>query len=103
MSAMTALGYSDGMDDGSYLELAEFIGQNGNIEDAAQLWKRMVFSMLVSNFDDHLRNHGFLLRGGQWRLSPIFDVNPSHEKIYHVLSIDGNSYDPDIKNALSLT
>lgn len=103
MSAMTALGYSDGMDEGSYLELAEFIGQNGRIEDAAQLWKRVVFSMLVSNFDDHLRNHGFLLRDGEWRLSPVFDVNPSCEKKYHALSIDGDRYDPDIKNALSLS
>ncbi|MBO1927574.1 HipA domain-containing protein [Thiomicrorhabdus sp. 6S2-11] len=102
MSAMTALGYSDGTDDGSYLEIADFITQYGDVNDAKELWKRMVFSMLTSNFDDHLRNHGFLLADGKWRLSPVFDVNPAYDKNFHSLSSDGDSYDANIENAIGI-
>jgi serine/threonine-protein kinase HipA len=45
-------------------------------EDCAQLWRRIVFSILISNSDDHLRNHGFLYESAGWRLSPVYDVNP---------------------------
>lgn len=48
-------------------------------EDLIELWKRIVFNMAVSNTDDHLRNHGFLLTGNGWRLSPLYDVNPVEE------------------------
>ena len=80
-SAMTLLGHVDGEDYGegvSYLELVEFITTQGaNInEDLEQLWRRIVFSICVSNTDDHLRNHGFILRPGGWVLSPAFDINP---------------------------
>lgn len=63
-SAMTQLAYFDGNDDGaSYLELAEFLIQNGSNtqEDLEQLWARILFNIMVSNSDDHLRNHGFIL------------------------------------------
>lgn len=81
-SAMTLLGYSDGMGSNegvSYLELAEFIMQNGaNVkEDLQQLWRRIVFSIAISNTDDHLRNHGFILTNKGWRLSPAYDLNPN--------------------------
>lgn len=81
-STMTLLGYSDGMDsnDGiSYLELAEFIMQNGaNVkEDLQQLWRRIVFSIAIHNTDDHLRNHGFILSNQGWKLSPAYDLNPN--------------------------
>lgn len=81
-SAMTLLGYSDGADfqEGvSYLQLAEFIMQNGvNVEkDLEELWRRIVFSICVSNTDDHLRNHGFLLTPKGWELSPAYDMNPN--------------------------
>lgn len=81
-SAMTLLGYSDGADfqEGvSYLQLAEFIMQNGvNIEkDLEELWRRIIFSICVSNTDDHLRNHGFLLTPKGWELSPAYDINPN--------------------------
>ena len=46
-------------------------------KDLIELWKRIVFNMLVSNTDDHLRNHGFLLTEKGWTLSPVFDVNPN--------------------------
>lgn len=80
-SAMTLLGYTDGQDhaDGiSYLELVEFISRAGaNVEeDLHELWRRIVFSICVSNIDDHLRNHGFVLTNSGWRLSPAFDINP---------------------------
>ena len=81
-SAMTLLGYTDGVSfqDGiSYLELAEFIMQKGaNVnKDLEELFRRIVFSICVSNTDDHLRNHGFLLTQSGWILSPIYDVNPN--------------------------
>lgn len=80
-SAMTMLGYIDGQDhsDGaSYLELVDFIQNNGaNVnQDLEQLWRRIVFSICVSNTDDHLRNHGFLLTNSGWILSPAYDINP---------------------------
>ena len=80
-SAMTLLGKMDGAsgDDGSsYLELVSFIKANGAgpKRDLKELWKRIVFNMAVSNTDDHLRNHGFILTKNGWRLSPLYDVNP---------------------------
>lgn len=80
-SAMTLLGYTDGTDfnDGvSYIELAEFIMRNGAQvkEDLEELWRRIVFYISVSNSDDHLRNHGFLLTEKGWILSPGYDINP---------------------------
>ncbi|MFT4523584.1 MAG: serine/threonine-protein kinase HipA [Bacteroidia bacterium] len=80
-SAMTLLGYTDEKDytDGiSYLELAEFITMfSVQVEaDLEQLWRRIVFSICVSNVDDHLRNHGFILTEFGWTLSPAYDINP---------------------------
>lgn len=80
-SAMTLLQRSDGDDasnGASYLELAEFIIQKGAqpTEDLEQLWRRIVFFICISNVDDHLRNHGFILRPDGWILSPAFDINP---------------------------
>lgn len=62
----------------SYLEIAEFISNSGaqTEADLAQLWRRIVFNIAVSNTDDHLRNHGFLLTKNGWRLSPAYDLNP---------------------------
>lgn len=80
-SAMTMIGASDGEEGHSYLEIAEFIAAQGANPDVdlPELWSRMVFSELVHNTDDHLRNHGFLLTKAGWRLSPMFDVNPNPE------------------------
>lgn len=80
-SAMTLLGYGDGADhqDGvSYLELVEFLMQHGAQvdQDLHKLWARIVFNICVSNIDDHLRNHGFLLTKAGWVLSPAYDINP---------------------------
>lgn len=80
-SAMTLLQHSDGDDAStgvSYLELAEFIIRQGAQPntDLEQLWRRIVFFICVSNVDDHLRNHGFILQPNGWVLSPAFDINP---------------------------
>ncbi|MFW5451637.1 MAG: type II toxin-antitoxin system HipA family toxin [Methylophagaceae bacterium] len=103
LSAMSALQASDNDGAGSYIEIIDFISQFGEIEDANELWKRMVFGMLVNNYDDHLRNHGFLRKGERWRLSPAFDINPSTDTNHHQLSIDGSSHDPDISLAIELS
>lgn len=79
-SAMTQLQYYDGEQSqgASYLEIAEFLSTQGaqTEADLAQLWRRIVFNIAVSNTDDHLRNHGFLLSKKGWKLSPAYDVNP---------------------------
>jgi len=77
-SALTQLGYYDGEYDASYLELAEFLTNNGanTKADLEELWRRIVFNIAVSNTDDHLRNHGFIYHKGGWLLSPAYDINP---------------------------
>ncbi|MGC7403227.1 type II toxin-antitoxin system HipA family toxin [Pandoraea pneumonica] len=69
--------------DYAYSQIAECILANGvePRKDLAELWRRMVFSLLITNVDDHVQNHGFLHAGhGQWRLSPAFDINPFPDK-----------------------
>jgi len=83
-SAMTLLGYKNGYshkEGGSYLELVELIERYGAEpdQDLIELWKRIVFSVGVSNTDDHLRNHGFLLTRKGWKLSPAYDINPNED------------------------
>ncbi|MEX2621685.1 MAG: HipA domain-containing protein [Egibacteraceae bacterium] len=78
-SALTMCERSDG-DAGSYLEIAEVVEEHSPhaTEDLRQLWRRVVFNVLVTNTDDHLRNHAFLQeRAGAWQLSPAFDLNPN--------------------------
>ena len=74
----------------SYLELAEFIQFNGSSPevDLHQLWRRMVFNIAISNTDDHLRNHGFIITEDGWRLSPAYDMNPSIDKAGLSLNIN---------------
>jgi serine/threonine-protein kinase HipA len=93
MSAMTALDATDHGEQRSYLELADVLRQHGSMPEAdlRQLWRRIVFNILVSNTDDHLRNHAFLRDARGWRLSPAFDMNPCPVDIkrrIHVLAID---------------
>jgi len=77
-SAMTLLERNDGEAGASYLDLAAAIIQQGAQpdRDLEELWRRIVFFMCVSNLDDHLRNHGFLLEPGGWALAPAYDMNP---------------------------
>ncbi len=95
-SAMTMLGKKDGADaaDGSsYLEIASFLKANGAKpkRDLLELWKRIVFSMAVSNTDDHFRNHGFVLSSEGWELSPLYDVNPDLYGEYLSLNVDSDN------------
>ncbi len=79
VSAMSMLGARDG-DLHSYMEIVDAIRQVGASPkaDLVDLWRRIVFSVLISNTDDHLRNHAMLYTGrAGWRLSPVYDVNPT--------------------------
>jgi len=79
LSAMSMIGAGDN-EPHSYLELVDAIRQHGSDVrgDLRELWRRILFSVLVSNVDDHLRNHGFLYDTSEqgWRLSPAYDINP---------------------------
>ncbi len=83
ISAMSMLGASDG-ETRSYLEIGESLieyGANAQ-KDLKDLWRRIVFNIMVSNLDDHLRNHGFLYNSPSgWRLSPVYDLEPVPEHI----------------------
>lgn len=101
-SAMTLLGHTDGTNFQSgisYLDLAEFIIQHGaqTNNDLEELWRRIVFYICISNTDDHLRNHGFLLTEKGWLLSPAYDVNPVETGTGLSLNIS------EKENALDLT
>jgi serine/threonine-protein kinase HipA len=107
-SAMTMLGYVDGQDykDGaSYLDLVDFIQNNGaNVEkDLEQLWRRIVFSICVTNTDDHLRNHGFLLTNDGWVLSPAYDINPVENGTGLKLNISDTDNSLDLNLALEVS
>jgi len=90
----------------SYRRLAEQLRLFGSdpVKDGPELWRRMVFNILVNNNDDHLRNHGFLWDGKGWRLSPAYDILP-----FPQISLDGdlaigvgrNGRSATIHNALS--
>ena len=107
LSAMSMLGATD-HETRSYLEIADAIQRYGAAptEDLHQLWRRIAFSVLISNTDDHLRNHGFLYEGNQgWRLSPAYDLNPVPAQFRpRILStfIDEQSGDASIELALSI-
>ena len=105
-SALSLLGKTDGAsatDGSSYLELAGFLRQSGSRpkNDLMELWSRIVFSIAVSNTDDHLRNHGFLLEKQGWRLSPMFDVNPEPDGQGLSLNISEDDNALNFKLALS--
>jgi serine/threonine-protein kinase HipA len=99
-SAMTLLGRQDGADSSegaSYLDMAGIIIRHGADVDGnlEELWRRMAFNIAVSNCDDHLRNHGFILTSSGWVLSPAYDMNPDENGAGLKLNIseDDNSLD----------
>lgn len=105
-SAMTMLGKNDGAssDDGSsYVDIVDFIKAYGACpkDDLIELFKRIIFSMAVSNTDDHLRNHGFILSDKGWKLSPLYDVNPV--PYGDTLSLNVDSYDNSISIDLAIS
>lgn len=107
MSAFTALDARDHQEDRSYLELVDALRQLGDAprEDLHQLWRRMVFNLLVSNVDDHVRNHGFLRGAEGWRLSPAFDMNPSPADVkgrIHVMAFNEDEHSSSLDVCLSV-
>ena len=81
-SARTMLGLDDGQEH-AYTEMVDVLRQQGVApeRDCEEMWRRLVFNILVTNVDDHLNNHGFLhISCGKWRLSPAFDINPFPDK-----------------------
>jgi serine/threonine-protein kinase HipA len=79
LSALSMMGLKDG-ERGSYPELVDVLTQHGAsvADDAREIYRRMIFNVLISNVDDHLRNHGFLWVGRNgWTLSPAYDLNPT--------------------------
>lgn len=106
-SAMTLLGMHDGADirnGATYLGLAEFIQTHGADPEADlhELWTRIVFSIAVSNTDDHLRNHGFLYTDRGWRLSPAYDLNPNPQGLGLSLGITEEDCSLDFGLALQV-
>jgi serine/threonine-protein kinase HipA len=106
ISAATLVGLPQG-DPGAYTMLADGIRQFGNDVpgDLRELWRRLIFSLLASNYDDHLRNHGFLMHApGRWTLSPAYDINPVPELDRVRISktaITENQEEPTIASALA--
>jgi serine/threonine-protein kinase HipA len=83
VSAATMLGVDAEAGEHAYTEIVDALRANGASPqaDTEELWRRIAFSILITNVDDHLRNHGFLhVDRGQWRLAPAFDVNPFPER-----------------------
>jgi serine/threonine-protein kinase HipA len=104
LSAMSALDASD-MEPRSYVEIADVLRTFGAAvrEDLRALWRRMVFNVLISNTDDHLRNHAFLYRGPRgWRLSPAYDLNPVPGHIKPRVLSTSISNDGDLSASLEL-
>ena len=108
MSAFTALDAKDHQEDRSYLELVDALRQLGDAprEDLHQLYRRMVFNLLVSNVDDHVRNHGFRRGADGWRLSPAFDMNPNPVDVkgrIHVMAFDLDDHTSSLETCLSVS
>ncbi|WP_333696004.1 type II toxin-antitoxin system HipA family toxin [Flavobacterium sp.] len=106
-SAMTMTGNNEDTirdNQASYLDIAEFISNHGaNIEaNLHQLWRRIIFNIAISNTDDHLRNHGFILTKEGWILSPAYDLNPSIDKDGLALNIDTDNNELDFDLAKSV-
>lgn len=102
-SAMALLNKTD-KEEASYLDLAEFIATQGSPthiqHDLHELFRRVVFNVVIANRDDHLRNHGFIRAPQGWRLAPAFDMNPSTRRDTHVLALDDSDPSPDLSNVV---
>ena len=104
ISARTALDWQ-GDEGGYYTDIADVIRQISSkpVDDLHELWRRIVFTILVSNKDDHLKNHGFIYAGGdRWRLSPAFDINPSpsRHRVLETGIVQGGAFDASLEIAL---
>ena len=104
ISTMTLLNTSDNdTENYSYLHISEKLSEISSrpTADLKELWKRMVLGILISNTDNHLRNHGLIHTSAGWGLAPLFDINPNPDDRNFSLNIDpaGNN---DIKTALKV-
>ncbi len=104
ISARTALDWQSD-EGGFYTDIADVIRQISSkpADDLHELWRRIIFTILVSNKDDHLKNHGFIYVGGdRWRLSPAFDINPSplRHRVLETGIMQGGSFDASLDIAL---
>ncbi len=104
MSARAALDW-EGSEGRYYTEIADIIRQISSQprDDLRELWSRLIFTILVSNTDDHLKNHGFLYVGrGRWRLSPAFDINPApgRQRTLQTGILEGEPFDASLTLAL---
>jgi serine/threonine-protein kinase HipA len=104
ISARTALDWNS-ESSGFYTDIADVIRQISSqpVEDLHELWRRIVFTILVSNTDDHLKNHGFVYAGSnRWRLSPAFDINPSptRHRVLETGIVQGGSFDASLDMAI---
>lgn len=104
ISARTALAKT-GTELGAYTEIVDFMRMAAAepLADFRELYLRLIFTILVSNKDDHLKNHGFLyVGGGRWRLSPMFDVNPAPDRNPHLETaiLEDGAHDRSIMLAL---
>ena len=90
VSAMTLTQHKDGEPGASYLELVDLLQSRGadTAVDCEQLFRRVLFNVLIHNTDDHLRNHGFFIGEQGIRLSPAYDMNPSIDREALTLAIN---------------
>lgn len=108
LSGASLLGLSPS-DPGAYTRLADGVRQFGDdvTGDLRELWRRLVFSLLASNYDDHLRNHAFLMhQAGRWALSPAYDLNPVPEidrVRVNKTPISEDNEEPSIAGALAVS
>ncbi len=105
ISARTAMDHG-GSEPGYYTDIADVIRRISArpLDDLAELWRRMVFTILVSNTDDHLKNHGFIYVGNdRWRLAPAFDINPSptRQRVLQTGLMEGEAFDASLDLALT--
>jgi len=107
LSALAMVGATDGDPARSYLEIADALRRHGVRvdENLTELWSRIVFNVLISNTDDHLRNHGMLRDVGGWVLAPAYDLNPFPPDVrprVHALALDEASHDSSLDTVLEV-
>ena len=102
VSAMTLTQRRDGEPGGSYLELVDLLQSRGadTRRDCEELFRRVVFGIMIHNTDDHLRNHGFILTAKGLRLAPAYDINPVPDRDELTLAINETDAHCDVQIAL---
>lgn len=104
-SAMTWLQRQDGDDNVGYIDIAKliprFVAKERVTSQLEQLFRRVVFNVLVGNRDDHLRNNGFVRDQQGWALSPAFDLNPNPTRTAHAIKLDDMSSEPDVGRVIA--